>query len=1842
MKDSFPEVQLFDIPSELYYSEKIDRETLTSAPTGNPYIPALLQAEADFWIAAQQTIRKPKKIIITPSLIRFLEKNHNTNAYEFFEYLVAQGFELYAINPDLSIEKCSAWSLSKKWWSAHKSDGSDVPIDENNIISLCAKQGWSKDELCIVQPKQIEENTRSFSHETKNFLFGSGAIEALLTNPQQQMCIFHLILSRSAKDFFFTLADNPNIRFSRLKILSALWDVDSIEDILKFVEKIPTLEQVEIYFDRDKQYKLLTNIKYKKIWDLLPHTHKADILFNTTKIMQPDEIIHDLRNIVFMKTYTKINKELISGMKALQHLDILSESFSDSNLQGSTLDDLLELIDQLPNLKKISFHFNSCDLQDAQKLQSDNFKKIWDLLDKDTQDTIIAGPKNRRDTHSSSSAIPAIPHSIPKKPLPAKIDKRNANKPSQSSTVTQGDFNTDPNDSPKSLSATQYFTAKQGFAAPFVNQYRLKIRPIMHVTEESYEIRSEPPELISLTEEVTFEDDPYKLIIERDRSENCFHGQYLLQATNQWQALPSLSVNDTMTHAYVEGNDPRIELAYSENENLYYVKNNSGKPLQFHFNVTISPDESTQYWPDGVNETIQMFQKEFTPKALQKEQGKQYTGAELITEIIKQKTGACRHRAAAFKYLMEYTYPQYPVRIIENDVHMFVEININGQWRCCDLGGYPARLNIARLTEPEQPSVAPRKSDLSTKLNPFMRWDPVEHIADNTLQFNQKIISLSEGENVLIDLPSGDIMNYQFSLREYCKKTKRPVYTIHSPKDLMCSANWIERHQHNAGTIQKGPGGPLYDFLQENKDAAPVIIVHWNNFTPEDIAKYNSLIDKERLADGVALPDKTHVIGLYDTHSPTAYQGSDFFSRFSEQHHFPHQASLPQASSLTHTDKHTVPEKHVVIDLYASSQWRSLLLGRWAMCGSELIYREGPLLQALRTGQHVHIQNPPDSEEFNVLMQQLLLEQELIIEREKFNIAPHCQFTTDVGYAWELKNQSLQWDNIQEHIDEALPLNPSFFYRYFSDFEIIQNKIIEKPGWLEQHKGKILYMAATADLSESQWAQLLDEAMKWQVTLTIHPNANLTLPEDMLHPTQSLVDETPALAYGDIVLCDDPHYGAQKIKKDDVNAQIWDCSEFTAPDVLTKIDFDRHHYAENQTFKFTQIKSALLEQLEQGKHIILKGHISAELLDNITPILLGNQKIKGKLTVITSQKERVRLLSYQTMTATLEDKLRLLSSDYSPELIKKINQSECEKLNLLQLKTILQFLEKTPDASFHEAWAGYHAIFREEKPVSLAQPMDLSIEASEQFEEERLEQLNAALKHSPFVFVSGPTGAGKSTFIQSILKERKARYTVYNEITNIEQWAYDQSDTTKILFIDEANIGQHHYSQFEKLFDNPPQILINQKIITLSPFHKIVFAGNPINYGGRHLPSLFDNHGSAITFSSMSDAYLYHKILKPIFDEHRLDEEMQNEILTLFLTTYNKIKALHPDSILMSPRELQMMALLVLSENTPEKKLAKAYEVAQEFSMAVLSTDHQDQFQSWFHQTFLNIPSLNPPTFELELNDFILTPSRHKAYIQMENLLRVRAYQQQSRCAEAQYGGLGGLVFEAEPGVGKSDFVTKMLLKHGFRQANVKSSPPESDENRFYRIPPSLSHKEKEDILHKAFHEGAIVIIDELNSSGMLEKTLNTLLSGRDLEGNRPQTPGFKIIGTENPITYEGRKARSLALKRRLWSGTFPEYPPHELSEILIQKGLSKRRSEHLVQQYFEAKQFAIKHNKIPVPSPRILLTHADFILKEKKQKKAAQSPKLSVQKKLILSTSSRPHNSPTGGAHSPHHRHRP
>jgi hypothetical protein len=160
---------------------------------------------------------------------------------------------------------------------------------------------------------------------------------------------------------------------------------------------------------------------------------------------------------------------------------------------------------------------------------------------------------------------------------------------------------------------------------------------------------------------------------------------------------------------------------------------------------------------------------------------KETTGTEYLNAILKEKKGACRHRALAFVEEMKKCFPKIPTRILSHDCHAFVEVLINNQWIKCDLGGYPVRLDI--VDQAAKDKKGPNRYDK------FMEtWTENTLVpADNLFSFYQQLVQSNESlRKSLIELDSADAVSAMvLGLQRYCNAIKRPVFYINEASDLI-------------------------------------------------------------------------------------------------------------------------------------------------------------------------------------------------------------------------------------------------------------------------------------------------------------------------------------------------------------------------------------------------------------------------------------------------------------------------------------------------------------------------------------------------------------------------------------------------------------------------------------------------------------------------------------------------------------------------------------------------------------------------------------------------------------------------------------------------------------------------------------------------------------------------------------------------------------------------------------------------------------------------------------------------------------------------------------------------
>ncbi|KTC66272.1 AAA domain (dynein-related subfamily) (plasmid) [Legionella adelaidensis] len=1253
------------------------------------------------------------------------------------------------------------------------------------------------------------------------------------------------------------------------------------------------------------------------------------------------------------------------------------------------------------------------------------------------------------------------------------------------------------------------------------------------------------------------------------------YGKQTLHLQGQWKALASLDPRETMTHFHVHPQNTNIEIQYSQRDNLYYARQvredeseDTGSSVTIDFLLEVPKNRSDC---TSLRKEISYFQS-FSEGTLEIDK-QEPNGNDYLRYITLQRKGACRHRAFAFKAQLDHR--RLVSRMVFNQIHAFVEVWIENEWVQCNLGGYRVNVELNESYHPTQLAGRERQQKPTTSLSPLdselgqyylkslQTWEKNHSLKGVTVEEYCALCvhPFTETKKRLIEFNSTThLLNMKAALFNYCVKFKRPFFYVDTPDDLNCRTSYIFLNNNNQGELRKGPGGPLYQFLENHRDVgqAPVLIVNYDHFNAEDLIRFNGLLDKIRHADGIPLPGGTLVIGLINLDNPECYQGDDFYSRFDRNELCPISEQLE--SSPREIPPTLEKKKGIIINLYGRPDWKEQLLGYWELDGNILKFKEGLYQNSIRkaqaSGDSIVIQNGPWSDEEFIHFWQQLFQGGFFHEGTLLKIPPAIQVFRYEGYDWD-KLSSYAVDS-GELTAQAKILNPENFANFLSHYEFKEESIRNIPGWIEEarHQEKAyISVYLTRNLNEDVWARLLEECQKHQIFLHVYCSPGVTLPElienkltvrpPLPYLPWTIVSTLPDTA---IIVSADPSITAAQCARKLDNWVIIDVSECKPEDVLIRVDGKFNE--STLSFEFTQKKCALLLALQNGNNVILKGHFSNELADALMPLLFQRQ--------------------YNT--ASESNKLILISDADSPFTglpgcyAHMVTEEEWFEHNAARMLSEFSSSSATRQQNLH--------------PIL----------------QSKLDEVLSKLAVSPCVFISGHTGGGKTTFVEDILCAKESTNKLYMGESSILNWATDLEDPhqLKILFIDEANLSNSLFTRFNDLFNIPPTILIEGKVYPLTEKHKVVFAGNPHSYGDERKIIPLLNTIPSVWFDPLPNEVIDQYILQPLF-AGKIDKFSAHLISERLLAMYSFICSLSEEEILISPRELGMLCLLIVSY-CHKNKITNGNAVAGQLSWEFMKQLVPPHLHSTFDQKY-KPEVIAPPRISHHITmDFLITPSRQPLIQQLEDWLTLREWRMEcsgSANENQLYGGLGGLILEGEPGIGKSEMVFQTLIANGYTEAHGFTNPTVGNKH-FYHMPVSMSFSEKETLLYKAFHEGAVVVVDEINSAPMMERLLNSLLMGKTPQGERPNTPGFMLIGTQNPITMAGRRAASPALARRMLTIQVPSYTKEEMLAILQDKNIPASHANIMVEAFLVQSNKARENNLRPIPNFRNLLHLVD------------------------------------------------
>jgi hypothetical protein len=1340
-----------------------------------------------------------------------------------------------------------------------------------------------------------------------------------------------------------------------------------------------------------------------------------------------------------------------------------------------------------------------------------------------------------------------------------------------------------------------------------------------------------------------------------------YYGIYQKKISNRWQALPSLSPQEKIVSLYscdCEKDD--VELKYSLRDNLYYVryKKNSTPMIRFEFLVEVPSlkDHRAINLPAiqqlvnslnyGAKESIHALKMDVSEP----------TGEDYLKAIKTQRQGSCRHRTVVFMDLLkENLYQNIPLRkrAVINSCHAYGEIYLEREWYRCNFGGHASRLVISE--QASVPSFIVQTSNINIplqapipeekQLNPkFMTWLSHEkrNFTFSPEEWMSELFIKYEGKNILIEVQSKEENEaYRLFIQHTCQTQKKEVFYIDKPMDLICSAKWVKRLDSGCAQRMPGPGGVFYEFLTKTHFHSPVIVMNCDTFKAEDLVRVNSLFELDarfRMGDGINVPENASIVVLSDSSQPRCH-GGDFYDRF---HHSVKHTSEDSRIIVEKTKDLLMPvfpleKASASINLHHSSDWQSILLGHWTLAGAYCVYKEGKLETLLKNGHtHIDFQNAPwDVREFRVFMQQAMLHKKIKIVDKECDLPNGFKISSSVKQDWDAFNHILLWQT-HPH-SESYILNPTTFGKFLKcyQYDDMEKSLTHIPGIIKHNQNKTINIVLTRNLNASQWTRLLAKCVKHKVTLNIVPSQDLALPNELHTPEKSASYlANKAHPQTQLIETNDLDYSIVKICQDEPRVKVMEISEVESEWLMNTFSLKQ---VEDVRLYFKCHYGALWTALENTEHVVLKGHFSQELIDRLAPLCLPNIMgfphevpfpFNGRLTLVSDNMDGFKKFLDESIVHkhyfSLSEKCEWFSTDqFNRQFLNDFMAKKGAKENysFIYLDTLISFARKqfshTNIQWGQDPWYGLAELTQS----MLAVDFDLKSKAYRDFEKNRLEQIEITLAYSPYVFIAGLTGVGKSTFIEKAIGKND-RYTLYRSVAQLQAWANDpDKEKCKVLFVDEANLDQTDFSIFEGLYHHSPGILINGIYYSLDEKHKVIFAGNPLSYGaGRRLASLFKRHANVVVFSPLSAAYIYNEILYPLLGES-ITDACKEAISNHFINIYQRICTYSTNSVLLSPRELEMMAMLTLIKikEARSESAASFHAIYNGYHIAknVVPPKNRSDFDEWFVQQFDYLPTSSSEKLNIcialeadKIGDFVITPSRREAFNLLCDILDIRQYQKVYAENKLQTrAGLGGMVIEGEPGDGKSHFVNAVLTFRGFKQVEPHEIASHVGDIFCY-ISASMPSEEKKKTLISAFHAGAVLVMNEINSCSFHEKLLNSLLMGLDENGQPAKCPGFKIIGTCNPATkFLGRRLMSTAIKRRIVSCDYPAYSVDEMRYILRDRfHLREDILDQLINDFVQACRYADKYNIATKPTFRLLCS-----LCEEQKNQACASSTLSM-----------------------------
>lgn len=1186
---------------------------------------------------------------------------------------------------------------------------------------------------------------------------------------------------------------------------------------------------------------------------------------------------------------------------------------------------------------------------------------------------------------------------------------------------------------------------------------------------------------------------------------------------------------------------------------------------------------------------------------------------ELLKKIKQNKVGYCRHQSLAgfHTFLQEAPTTKYDPLLVKNIPHAFVElfqpdgkiVTVDFSFGAQNRGENKSEAEDKHVLIPfeEHPSV---KSVITIESPEIKNELTKEELAELAKYSKPKLTlpteKVEEFFPALVKTSNKPIM-LTLSDAECCQGFRNAAATyFHNNEIQYCCVDDLDdfKTTETKSFLEK---------IQESEKEA-ILFVYWNTNkkNKSQFVGLNSLFDTPPTLNGKKLPENLKIIAFKQEKTVLM---EDVRSRFQKR-------IIPVSTTLVLPSAHEAIQQSIAqkdekpshsINLYESFEWEKYLLGEYENGKSRFV--DGKLLQLIQLASQnsekkyeLRVDNLPwKLPEFNVFWNRLCIEKRVFVNNRYYYLPKNLSITW-AEFPFELpkniKFRALDEKNAHEWKNA---LNQETVNRCYSYSVSNSEGVVEsKEGYISQQKDKAFTALVSETLMLRQYEQLSAMAEERKCLLDIIVGPGVRLPcefkLDLIKASPFKPKEGPV----SLITTNDPDY-VEGLSPSDVVFTVGKDTNYSLVDHWV----DAKCAGNSDESGYINEEGILLRALKEGKSVTLKGTFSESLLKRLQTIFADppflehngeflefgiDKPLKGKLRIIT-EKNPFPFIEPEKITLSHDDYFNLFHDDAKIRLLKTL----CKELNInvqyySQIQSMLANLANHPEKNPVE-WLWLLSDKPEENVIKGLQLYNkltnYQFEVKKDKEEKKLDELElrineitTRLDSLPYLFMIGPSGTGKSTAVLHELKKyyqaRKKAVRMFSAIPpvidNIEKWASAQDEKIKILFIDEANLAEEEYYAFvDGMSKKPPSIVYRGDEIKLTENHKIIFAGNYQYYQKRRKHSLFFKNDCVFHYPRFSEEFIQNKMLLPLIELAFGDDESKvnnaKEVLAIFTGATLLTKAIMP-TINLTERNIQAMTLAFINlwnnkSLFSEKSLTVRIDLLSKWAFYQNARDllgdkarllQSDLFGTEAEYKALKVKFLRQK--REHLLDFYVTSIHKRSAAVLKEEMQIRDLRFNLQTSMEISVGTRGTLSEGIPGVGKSSIAINLLKKLGFEQAVFGSTPEEIKSDKapkiFYHITandPEIMQK----MLIDAFHQGAVVIIDELNALP-LEGLLNALLMGYDPDGDPARREGFYVIGTQNPISLGGRSALSTALENRFRKLEMKDFTLNDVKNFLAEK----------------------------------------------------------------------------------------